>query len=59
MMSELFHWSCDRSNVLKLARHLINEGELQTALQVYWFFEKPWKWEREWEEMQKAAGVEG
>lgn len=48
------HWFDDFSNVLKLARHLIENGDLDTASEVLYYFEKPWKYDSEWEELNSA-----
>ena len=40
-------WYSDYSNVLKLARHLVDVGD--DAQTLIYFLEKPWKWTPEWE----------
>lgn len=50
---ERLPWFANHNNLLTLANWLHHEhGDLQTATQVLYFFEKPWKWETEWGEFQ-------
>lgn len=42
-------WWNNEDNVFSLARHLIDNGYLESADDVYYFFEKPWKYNKQWE----------
>lgn len=42
-------WYNDHYKRLELATHLVNTGMLQTPESVIYFFEKPWKYEKEWQ----------
>lgn len=47
-------WYTDTSNVKALALHLIQICELIEPMEVYWLFDKPWKWTREWCDYQES-----
>ena len=53
MMSK---WWENHNNKIELAGWLIDEGCLVTSQDALRFFEKPWKWEPEWEEMRADVG---
>jgi len=44
-------WFKEYDNVTKLARYLVGTCELLEPSEVVAFFEKPWKWSGEWDEM--------
>ena len=64
-------WFQDHSNVCELARWLAGLGEWENigdielpngqtvednpADRLIYFFEKPWKWDSEWEEFKKSG----
>jgi hypothetical protein len=50
-------WWEEYENILNLVRHLIEKGTLTRATAVLQIFEKPWKWETEWNEYQKQEKV--
>lgn len=47
-------WFEEFENIINLAKWLADEGEITTAFQMLQIFEKPWKWESEWNEFQTA-----
>lgn len=47
-------WWRDQDNQHMLARELIRKGELATPEEVLYFFEKPWKYDPEWTEYERA-----
>lgn len=49
-------WFRDYDNVTKLARHLVGICELIDPSEVVAYFEKPWKWSGEWDEMMESDG---
>jgi hypothetical protein len=51
-------WFEDFEKVLNLAKWLEEEGRVTTAFQMLQIFEKPWKWEQEWNEYQAAKKAE-
>lgn len=51
-------WFEEFENVLHLAKWLIDELRITTAYAAYDIFEKPWKWETEWNEYQAAQKEE-
>ena len=48
-MSNKNEWHGDYDNVLALANWLDDESCFESATDAIYFFEKPWKWSREWE----------
>lgn len=50
-------WFEEFENVLELAKWLADEGRITTAHATLQIFEKPWKWEPEWNEYQAALKV--
>ena len=44
-------WWENHDNKIKLAGWLIDEGWLRTSQDALRFFEKPWKWDAEWDQM--------
>ena len=44
-------WWENHNNKIKLAGWLIDEGWLVTSQDALRFFEKPWKWDAEWDQM--------
>lgn len=52
-------WYEDHDEVLALARHLIDDGSLPTPAAVLAFFEKPWKWEPEYQLWYATARPQG
>ena len=49
-------WWENHNNKIELAGWLIDEGCLVTSQDALRFFEKPWKWDPEWEEMRANVG---
>lgn len=47
-------WYDNNDNCLELARVLNEEGEFNTVHSVIRFFEKTWKWEKEWFQLCEA-----
>ena len=41
-------WITDHDNLVGLAGVLVDAGTLDTARDVVYFFEKPWKYHNEW-----------
>ena len=44
-------WHESYDNVVSLGKYLFHEKNF-TAEQLIWYFEKPWKWQDEYKEMQ-------
>ena len=55
------HWYDDQNDLNEFAAYLHDEGELTTAEEVLRFFEKPWKWSRDFDAYQltKKLAAEG
>jgi len=49
-------WYDNPENTLHLAEQLVEQDRLQGEREVLRFFEKPWKWEPEWEALQLLGG---
>ena len=47
-------WWENHDNKIELAGWLIDEGCLVTSQDALRYFEKPWKWEPEWEDMRHS-----
>ena len=47
-------WYADFENVLILAHRLVDAGEITQVNELLYFFEKPWKWSREWADYQAS-----
>jgi len=47
------NWYRNYDDVLALAGYLKEKGAFQSVNDLYDFFEKPWKWEAEWNQMQE------
>lgn len=47
-------WYDNVENVINLARALESNTDLRSVDQVIRLFEKPWKWEREWNLFQES-----
>ena len=44
-------WYDDHEKVKRLAKWLVSGNEFATQTDLLYFFEKPWKWDEEWQEM--------
>lgn len=49
------NWYNNHENLVELATYLNTKGDLSSADDMLYFFEKPWKWENEWNEYQEAC----
>lgn len=45
-------WCRDYSNVVALGQWLLDNAEIETAVELQYFYSKPWKWTEEWQQMQ-------
>lgn len=50
VVTDLNWWNWP-ANVMELARHLHRGGEFADIDEVLYFFEKPWKWTKEWKDL--------
>ena len=46
-------WYSSHESLVNLAQHLLDAGELQTGEDMLAYFEKPWKWQAEWDSYQE------
>jgi len=51
-------WWNNYDDVLHLAGYLKEKNTFQSVNDLYDFFEEPWKWEPEWNEMQEELEEE-
>lgn len=49
-------WFKDYDNVTRLGRHLASVATIVDAEGMVKYFEKPWKWSGEWDEMIESEG---
>jgi hypothetical protein len=42
-------WTADHANLVGLADVLVDAGWLDTAKDVVYFFQKPWKYDEQWQ----------
>lgn len=52
-------WYANHANVIQVATYLTNEGILTTPEDVIYLFEKPWKYSKEFEEMELKIKRDG
>ncbi len=52
------NWYNNHENLVELATYLNTKGDLSSADDMLYFFEKPWKWELEWNEYQNIQKEE-
>jgi len=45
------YWYTSLDNLAQLAKYIVNK-EGHKSLDIVYFLEKPWKWEKEWNEYQ-------
>lgn len=50
-------WYEDWEKRMEVAELLVEEGELKTINDIFYFMEKPWKWNKEYEELKKQGKI--
>jgi len=54
----MINWYNNHENLVELATYLNTKGDLSSADDMLYFFEKPWKWENEWNEYQTSIHID-
>lgn len=54
-MTETDRWFEDYQSICDFAMHLHSEGRFNTPSDVLYYFEKPWKWDPEFQEWRNTS----